>query len=63
LAPEYIEAHGTFEKYRETKAKLFKATKGVHIINSDDPNAKYFLQFLAKKKISYGKEGESKKPL
>jgi len=54
LTPEHIEAHGSFEKYREAKGKLFQATKKVHVINLDDENAKYFLQFPAKKKYTYG---------
>ena len=54
LAPEHIEAHGSFEKYRETKGKLFQATKETHIINIDDENAEYFLQFPARKKYTYG---------
>ena len=51
LTPEHIEAHGSFEKYREAKGKLFKATKEIHIINLDDENAEYFLKFPAKKKF------------
>jgi UDP-N-acetylmuramoyl-L-alanyl-D-glutamate--2,6-diaminopimelate ligase len=59
LAPEHIEAHGSFEKYREAKGKLFQTTKGIHIINVEDENANYFLKFLAKKKITYGlKKGD-----
>jgi len=54
LSPEHIEAHGSFEKYREEKGKLFRATKNIHIINIDDENANYFLKFPAKKKITYG---------
>ncbi len=54
LTPEHIEAHGSFEKYREAKGKLFEATKNIHIINIDDENAEYFLQFPAKKKYTYG---------
>jgi len=54
LAPEHIEAHGSFEKYREAKGKLFRVTKNIHIINIDDKNANYFLQFPAKKKYTYG---------
>jgi len=54
LAPEHIEAHGSFEKYREAKGKLFAATKNIHIINLDDENADYFLKFPAKKKYTYG---------
>lgn len=53
LAPEHIESHGSFEKYREAKEKLFSVTKKVHIINLDDENVEYFLQFPAKRKFCY----------
>ena len=56
LTPEHIEAHGGFENYKKAKGKLFQATKNIHIINLDDENAQYFLQFPAKKKITYGLE-------
>jgi len=49
LSPEHIERHGSFEKYRETKGKLFKQCKKIHILNLDDKNSEYFLQFSAKK--------------
>ena len=53
LSPEHIESHGSFEKYREAKLRLFKIAK-VHIINLDDENTGYFLQFPANKKYTYG---------
>ncbi len=53
LSPEHIERHGSFEKYREAKGKLFEQTKKVHIINQDDENSEYFLKFPAKKKIGF----------
>ncbi len=59
LAPEHIEAHGGFEKYRAAKGKLFQACKNIHIINRDDPNASYFLQFPALKKILYSKKDKN----
>jgi UDP-N-acetylmuramoyl-L-alanyl-D-glutamate--2,6-diaminopimelate ligase len=59
LTPEHIESHGSFEKYREAKRKLFKATKEIHVINVEDRNSEYFLKFPAKKKITYGlKKGD-----
>jgi UDP-N-acetylmuramoyl-L-alanyl-D-glutamate--2,6-diaminopimelate ligase len=59
LAPEHIEAHGSFEKYREAKGKLFQITKEIHVINVEDKNSDYFLKFPAKKKITYGlKKGD-----
>ncbi|MFH1780682.1 MAG: UDP-N-acetylmuramoyl-L-alanyl-D-glutamate--2,6-diaminopimelate ligase [Candidatus Nealsonbacteria bacterium] len=54
LSPEHIEAHAGFENYRSAKGKLFQAAKNIHIINIDDENAEYFLQFPAKKKYTYG---------
>lgn len=53
LSPEHIERHGSFEKYREAKGKLFQTTKKVHVINADDENAQYFLQFPAEKVVTY----------
>ena len=53
LTPEHIESHGGFEKYRNEKLKLFKATKNIHIINTDDENAKYFLDIPVNKKIKF----------
>lgn len=53
LTPEHIEAHGGFENYRRTKGELFKETKNAHIINLDDENANFFLQFLAKEIYGY----------
>ncbi len=54
LTPEHIESHGGFENYKKEKGKLFRAVSKAHIINIDDDNAGYFLQFPAKKKILYG---------
>lgn len=54
LSPEHIEAHGSFENYRAAKGKLFQTTKGTHVVNIDDKNAQYFLQFPANKKYTYG---------
>lgn len=53
LSPEHIESHGGFEKYRNEKLKLFRATKNIHVINIDDENAKYFLKTFANKKIEF----------
>ena len=54
LTPEHIESHGSFEKYKEAKGKLFQNTKGTHIINLDDENTEYFLKFPANKKYTFG---------
>jgi len=59
LHKEHLERHGGFDKYREAKGKLFARLmaprktidghliKKTSVINLDDPNAEYFLQFPA----------------
>lgn len=59
LSPEHIERHGSFEKYRQAKAELFKKCKNIHIINKDDDNADYFLEIFSKKKITYSINNQS----
>lgn len=54
LSPEHIERHGSFENYRSAKGKLFQTANKIHIINIEDKNAEYFLQFRAGKKYTYG---------
>ncbi len=50
LAPEHIESHGSFEKYREAKISFFTYVKKLKIpqklffINKDDANADYFIK-------------------
>ena len=59
LSPEHIEAHGGFENYREAKVSFFRRVKGVHIVNLDDANAKFFLEVPAAKKIGYTMENRT----
>ncbi|MDD2732022.1 MAG: UDP-N-acetylmuramoyl-L-alanyl-D-glutamate--2,6-diaminopimelate ligase [Candidatus Pacebacteria bacterium] len=54
LSPEHIESHGSYEKYRKAKLELFKITRNIHIINSDEKDTEYFLEVPADKKILYG---------
>lgn len=54
LTPEHIEAHGSFEKYRQAKEKLFLVANKIHVLNLDDENVKHFLKFPAEKKYGYG---------
>ncbi|MDO4271401.1 MAG: UDP-N-acetylmuramoyl-L-alanyl-D-glutamate--2,6-diaminopimelate ligase [Candidatus Saccharibacteria bacterium] len=50
VAPEHLDYHRTFERYRQAKVKLFtmladnakRGGRGVGIINADDPSARYF---------------------
>ncbi len=53
LSPEHIESHGSFEKYRKEKEKLFRVTQKTHVINIDDENADHFLKYPAEHKILY----------
>jgi len=71
LAPEHLESHGSFEKYREAKLKFFRYVANSkpipHIdgrqnegrkpffINKDDENAKYFIEVAKSGKSLYGK--------
>ena len=55
VTPEHIESHGTFEKYRAAKAKLFKKAK-IHILNGEDPSIDYFLKIPAQNRIIYSKK-------
>jgi UDP-N-acetylmuramoyl-L-alanyl-D-glutamate--2,6-diaminopimelate ligase len=70
LHPEHIEHHGSYENYRAAKLKLFKALekskiqkklrgnriKKTIIVNSDDFEADYFLNFKAEQKITFAIE-------
>jgi len=53
LSPEHIEAHKGFENYKKAKGSFFNAVKKIHILNLDDENINYFLQFPAEKKFGY----------
>jgi UDP-N-acetylmuramoyl-L-alanyl-D-glutamate--2,6-diaminopimelate ligase len=52
LTEEHIESHGSFEKYKEAKGKLFQNPK-ISIVNLDDSFADYFLSFDAGEKIGF----------
>ncbi|MDP3725227.1 MAG: UDP-N-acetylmuramyl-tripeptide synthetase, partial [Nanoarchaeota archaeon] len=65
LTPEHIERHGSFEKYRDTKVKLFEKvarkkpfgaaqdTDGIGVYNLDDGNVGYFLKPKVPTKIGF----------
>ncbi len=53
VTPEHLEAHGGFENYLKSKGELFRLNKNIHIINSDDDNFEYFLNFKSEKKYLY----------
>ena len=59
---EHLDYHGTFERYRNAKRRLFKLAAANDrsfsnirgIINSDDPSAEYFLAEAGTKTLTYG---------
>ncbi|MBI4948273.1 UDP-N-acetylmuramoyl-L-alanyl-D-glutamate--2,6-diaminopimelate ligase [Candidatus Berkelbacteria bacterium] len=66
LTPEHLDSHGgSFEKYKQTKAKMFSAlskhrkiidgklVEKVIVANADDEHAKYYLKFSSDKKITF----------
>ena len=64
LSPEHLDYHGTFERYRDAKRRLFELTnrnnKGlrVGVANADDPNGAFFAQAV-QNPILYGvKQGD-----
>lgn len=67
IAPEHIEAHGSFKKYKKTKLLIFRTLHTLQkkyidskkipktiIANLDDQNTKCFLEPAADVKIGYG---------
>ncbi len=62
LSPEHIEAHGSFENYKNAKGKLFEhlGGQGIKILNLDDEHVEYFAAFDSEKTYGFG-INESKK--
>ncbi len=59
LAPEHIESHGSFERYRKAKGILFGLIKkGFTVFNEDDKNFAFFSALVRKsiKKIFFGEK-------
>lgn len=67
LFPEHLSSHGgSFDKYRQTKGRMFKALSGrnktingkkvskIILANLDSPDANFFLGFSADEKITFG---------
>lgn len=60
LAPEHIESHGSYEKYRDAKLSIAKALEGskktrtIMVANIDDNEGGRFLNLSVKEKYPYG---------
>ncbi len=59
LTPEHIEAHGSFDNYKQAKAKLWQAlvksqlSNTLSVVNLDDEYGNYYSALQADKKIGY----------
>jgi len=59
LSPEHIEAHGSYENYREAKLKIAKSLERsrkadkILVANADDKEASLFMQIKADRKLSF----------
>ena len=63
LHPAHVEAHGSFEKYKQAKGKLFARLVGKDtaiVANLDDAQAEYFLQFPAAHKVGITRDAAKK---
>lgn len=66
ITREHLDYHGTYEAYRDAKAKLFRALKTTYrkpdvpkvaILNADDTSYDYLRQFPGDVNLTYGIEG------
>ena len=60
LTNEHLDYHGTMENYAKAKARLFKKTRGVGVVNKDDEWGEFFYK-LPGKKVRYGKNADEYK--
>ena len=56
VTPEHLDYHETFERYRDTKARLFNSVP-LAVLNGDDPFFEVFSQSSKGKVIKYGISG------
>lgn len=56
MSDDHIEYHGSFDKYREAKGRLFRKFHKYSVLNLDDPNFDYFNSINRGKKVTYGVE-------
>ena len=53
ITPEHLDYHDTFERYRETKAKLFRNV-GFSVLNRDDQSFRRMVEVAGGRVVSYG---------
>ncbi len=68
ITHEHLDYHGTFEEYRQAKARLFRSlttsarkpgTPKVAVLNIDDPSFSYLRDIPADEQVTYGLEREA----
>ncbi len=65
LKPDHIESHGSFERYKEAKIRLFSALEKSKkrertiVVNLDDESSPDFLKFEVEKKIGFTLQGNN----
>ncbi len=73
LRHEHLDVHGTFENYRDAKARMFRMLADsyrkqdrvgnevpkISVINNDDPNAEYFFQISADEVLTYSIDADA----
>ena len=53
VTPEHLDYHETFERYRDTKARLFRSVP-IAVLNQDDPSYDVFSRASGGKVVRYG---------
>jgi len=56
ISHEHLDYHGTFENYRKEKGKLFKNCKQTHVLNLDQEETEFFLNYKSKNKFLIGRD-------
>uniref|UniRef100_A0A832E1Q8 UDP-N-acetylmuramyl-tripeptide synthetase n=1 Tax=candidate division WWE3 bacterium TaxID=2053526 RepID=A0A832E1Q8_UNCKA len=56
VTPEHLDYHETFERYRDTKARLFQSVP-LAVLNRDDPSWDVFSRAAGGRVVSYGLTG------
>ena len=63
LGEEHLEFHKTLKRYRDAKGNLFRALEkqqdGFAVVNSDDPQADYFIGLTGRPVLTYSASGKT----
>ncbi|MQC27188.1 MAG: UDP-N-acetylmuramoyl-L-alanyl-D-glutamate--2,6-diaminopimelate ligase, partial [Chloroflexi bacterium] len=61
ITHEHLDYHGSYEKYRAAKGRLFQSLKpdGLAILNRDDASYEFLAELTRARRLSYGQHAES----